>query len=465
MEGTAGLLDNTARLFWLQLAASSIALHPWLGGGSRSFSWENLQFWDGDWSKFSDAEPEFVHNEWLQIASDYGIVGLLLLVTFLGAVLVTAVLGRWNGAESKAGTPVMLAGVAALAGLLVHACFHFVFHIPPLALLLGLVLAMVLETRRQGSGGATGKTAAVAVLLPAGCALVLGGAGVMAFQAFRELAPLRYRFGQGLPPAVEAVDRIERASHVWPGHSLPLQRGHLLKELAVAAPGAQRGMLLESAAVSMREASRLHPFDPDASVNLANVLSTLERDEEAEREFERAIRLQGGAERSFQASFWASRHFWSKSERLRAAGKADEALGYLFKARDLFDREASDTLWEYGSEARAYRMALSQHLGTWLEGLRRHEEAAAEYDRAVQRPWGQGMHFLAARNLTAWGESLWQKRRPEEALAKFIAARERTNQAAGMPPPGHTVTEIVELAHLLDAKIAFLKGAGIVPEE
>jgi tetratricopeptide (TPR) repeat protein len=286
----------------------------------------------------------------------------------------------------------------------------------------------------------------------------------MAFQAFRELSPLRYRFGQGIPSAAEAVDRIHRASQSWPGHSLPMQRANLLKGIAAAAPGGQRAILLESSIHSYQEALHRHPFDPDASVNLANVLSTLERDEDAEREFERAIQLQGGAERSFQARYWASYHFWRKAERQRAAGDAEGALASLFKARELFDRDASPTLWEYGSEARVYRLALSRHLGGWLEGLGRHEEAAEEYDRGVQFPGGLGIHFLAARNLTAWGESLWQKRRPGEALGKFTEARERTNQAAGMPPAGHTVTEIVELAHLLDAKIAFLKDAGILPE-
>lgn len=465
ITGTGDLLDNSARLFWLQLAASSIALHPWQGGGSRSFSWENLRFWDGDWSKFSDAEPEFAHNEWMQIANDYGIIGLLLVVLFFGTVVVAGIVGRWNDRESKANTATLLAGVAALAGLLVHASFHFVFHIPPLALLLGLTLATILETTRQDGPAAATRRGGFAALLPAGCALFLGGIGVMAIRTFDEMAPLRYRFGQGTPTPADVIDRAGRAARIWPGHELPLLRGKLLQASAAAASGVDRQLLLESSESAFRESRRRHPFDPDSAVGLANVLGALEQDQEAEREFERAIHLQGGAERSFQARFWASYHFWRKAERQRAAGDTDGALATLFQARDLFDQDASPTLWEYGSEARVYRLALSRHLGTWLEGLRRHQEAAEEYDRAVQFPGGQGIHFLAARNLTAWGEALWQKRQPSEALGKFTEARSRVNQAAGIPPTGHTVTEIVDLAHLLDAKIAFLKGAGIELED
>ncbi len=41
-----GLLDNDIRLYLVSIALSCIAIHPFFGGGSRSFSWECFQFWD-----------------------------------------------------------------------------------------------------------------------------------------------------------------------------------------------------------------------------------------------------------------------------------------------------------------------------------------------------------------------------------------------------------------------------------
>ncbi len=235
--------------------------------------------------------------------------------------------------------------------------------------------------------------------------------------------------------------------------------------------GAERRMLLEGAERSFREAVAGHPFDPEPSVNLANVFSALEQDAEAEHEFERAIRLQGGQEMGFRAGISASYHYFRKAERHRQAGRLDQALAALLTARDRFDEASSPTAWEFGPEGQEYRILLSQQLGSWLEGLGRHSDAAEEYDRLIEIPGSDSMHFLAARNLTAWGDAVWlersprgEKRNPEGALAKFRQARLRVVQAKGMAPRGFSVTDLVELGQRLDSKIALLEGAGIRAE-
>ena len=69
-----GLLDNTIRLYLIGIAVSCFGLHPLLGGGSRSYSWECFRFWDTNAMGAGGRKPEHVHNELLQTATDYGAI-------------------------------------------------------------------------------------------------------------------------------------------------------------------------------------------------------------------------------------------------------------------------------------------------------------------------------------------------------------------------------------------------------
>jgi hypothetical protein len=76
----AGMFDNTCRLYFLGMAISCVSLHPFIGGGSQSFSWECFRFANnklhGD---LLTHRPDKVHNEFVQALTDYGIIGAGLL--------------------------------------------------------------------------------------------------------------------------------------------------------------------------------------------------------------------------------------------------------------------------------------------------------------------------------------------------------------------------------------------------
>lgn len=459
------VFDDSARLFWWQLAASGIATHPWTGGGSRSFSWENFRFWEADRSISQDIQPEFVHNEFLQLTNDYGIIGLLLVVTVFGAMIVLGITGRWSGAAAAERTPLLLGGIAALAGLLVHGLFHFVFHLPPAALVLGLALAAVLAPAMVRPSARPPSATGAGPWVAAGCAMFLGWLAVMTLPVFRQLAPVAYRFGQPLPDEAGTLARVSAAAASWPGHEMHLLRANLCQQMAGELPVAERPALLEAAADSFGTVLDRHPFLAQASVNRANVLSALGRDDEAEEEYARAIRLQGGLTRGFKAHYAASRHHARRAEQLRAEGDAAGELEALLQARDRFDEGTTAAAPEFGHEGRTYRGNLSQRLGPRLEDLGRHQEAATEYDRMARIPHTHAIHFLAARNLTSWGDDLWQKRQPEAAMAKFLQARERLKKCGGVVPHGLVPADFGGLSGQIERKIEFLSGAGIVPEE
>lgn len=91
----------------------------------------------------------------------------------------------------------------------------------------------------------------------------------------------------------------------------------------------------------------------------------------------------------------------------------------------------------------------------------RHDEAAAEYHRAARIPGSDGIPFLMARDLMAWGQVVWLERKPEEATEKFELAWNRANQPRHSGPPGQSELEIMALPGRIEGKLKFLRGAGI----
>jgi O-antigen ligase len=71
----------------------------------------------------------FVHNEYLQILAELGVIGGILLVAFLALVI------RRLWRDRVAAGVLGVGGLAALAALLLHAGFDFVWHIPAVPLL------------------------------------------------------------------------------------------------------------------------------------------------------------------------------------------------------------------------------------------------------------------------------------------------------------------------------------------
>ena len=136
---------------------SCIAMHPWTGGGSRSFSWECFQFWDPKTQGFGGAKPEMVHNELAQTATDYGLVGLVLLVALLVTLLLGCllrVLFENSSTKNDHSDAWRIGGFAALIGMLVQGCFSFVFHTLPGIVLLGICFGFISRSAPSRSGRA-----------------------------------------------------------------------------------------------------------------------------------------------------------------------------------------------------------------------------------------------------------------------------------------------------------------------
>jgi O-antigen ligase len=374
--------DDRFRLAFIRSAINISTEQSMAGSGSRSFGWRKNAAWDpkrdGNNDRFND---DFVHNELLQVAVDYGWIGALLVIAAAGGVGLSGVAGL-VGRESTdlrergALDAVCCGGLAAMVGTLAHSNFSFVTHTLPGALYLGMAFGLALPRRggllEQTPGRRWPVMLASFVVVPG--ALVLGWVGWVGTQTYRTLWPALFgREMLAVEDPVQAIDIMERAMKPWPSAELTGEAGHLSRRIAE-----RQGIALSEqeiwrtrAADFYRQAEELNPFDPEWAVNHANLLSLLGRYDEAELAFERAVILVGGMERNFWARYYFAAHLYRRwYQEWTRERRAGEALGQFIRARELL-RESSEqgNFGHIGKEAKDLVEGLEKTI-RFLEGAR-----------------------------------------------------------------------------------------------
>lgn len=121
-------LSSWGRSEAARAALDLVAEHPLIGAGvgQARFVWD-LPDGNGEIALYA-------HNEYLQLLVDLGAIGVVLLLVLLAATVVTVKRG-WSSPHAAAAT----AGLVALA---VHSGFDFLWHIPVLPLLAGLLIGL-----------------------------------------------------------------------------------------------------------------------------------------------------------------------------------------------------------------------------------------------------------------------------------------------------------------------------------
>lgn len=464
-SGIDGIFDNNCRLYFLGVARSCIGLHPLAGGGSRSFSWESFRFADkslqGD---IATHIPEQVHNEWLQAATDYGIIGTGLLTGLLGTLAIVAViriLFPEPSREPTSGEAWWLGGLSALAGMFVQSCFSFVFHLLPGILLLGICLGQLSRASAAPDDTSTRVFSRILLSLAAlACAMLLLPMGWKGTQVTKILWP-GYLSKVAATSDAARVEALTGAIRRWPRPSLYQDRAFVFQEAAAAGTGPKTREAAEQAIRDYETAELLHPYDPNPVVNRANLLSQLQRDSEAEDAFNRTIQLQGGMEPGFRGRFFLANHFLRKAVRQFATQDPSAALASVEIAAQQIE-EAVDQMHWVIADMRDARVSIHESLGTAREANGDYQGAMEAYDFAATLINGTRAHYRAGVLHGKMAASDWNARRPAEALGRFIEAKGRIGRTHELPH-GVTPNQRVEYLAYLDRTIAFLKGAKIEP--
>jgi tetratricopeptide (TPR) repeat protein len=463
--GVEELLDNNCRLYFLGIALSCLALHPMTGGGSRSFGWECFRFVDGKaQGDIIAAKPELVHNELVQSATDYGLVGAGLIVGLLGALALAAVL-RVLFEESPKSPDSRdawrLGALAALAGMLVQSCFSFVFHLMPGIILLGICLGQMSRSAERASEPRTIGTRILLTLAAVFCAILLFPAGWKGIQVTRILWPTHFS-KQPATSAEARIDALSDALRIWPQAAFYQERANVFQILADSSDNPGFREPAERAIDDYLEASRLHPFNPEPAVNRANLLSRMQRDAEAEEWYGKAIQLQGGMEPGFRSHFSLAKHFLLKGLSKYDPEKPEATHAALELAAEQMEKAVKKMHWVI-QDMREPRVSIHENLGTAREAVGDREGALEAYNFAATLQGGMRAHYRAGVLIGKMAVEAWTNRRPAEAMKYFMEARKRLNQAGGNLPQGVTPSQRAEYIAYLDYQIAFLKGAKIEP--
>lgn len=464
--GIEQLLDNDCRLYFLGLAFSCIKLHPFVGGGSRSFSWECYRFWEHDVQGAGGVRPEMVHNELVQSAADYGLVGAGLLAGLFGAlvlIVVLRILFERIPDEPDERDAWRLGALAGLVGMFVQSCFSFVFHLMPGILLLGICMGRLSRPTQRSTAWKIVWTRILLSITALACAVLMISAGWIGSQVARILWA-EYFSGQGTFSRESRLDAYSEAIELWPRFEFYQARGELILKGTGSNGLAGSREVVERARSDYQEACRLHPCDPGLAVNLANQFSYLGRDSEAEAYYARVIELQGGMEAGFRGRFSFAMHLFHQGLKQFRAGSSEVALAVLERAVVQMEEAVKQTPpYGFSFEERASRIFLYERLGAVRAAMGDRDGALKAYDLACLIPTGSGVHYQAAVLIGKTAVDEWSKRRPSEALGHFMEARKRLGQAGSALPQGVTASQRAEYLVYLDRMIAFLKGAKIEP--
>lgn len=464
-EGTdqvAKMLDNNVRLYLAGIAVSCIGLHPWAGGGSRSYSWECYRFWDPATQGWGGTRPDLVHNELLQAATDYGILGAGALIVLLGFIMIGAILtaGTSKPAEDRHASAWVIGGLAGFAGMFVQSNFSFVFHLVPQTILMGICLGCAAHTACEEPARSACKVVSKGLLTITAlfCVAALFPFGIKGTKLTLALWPTMFS-KQPLTSPDARINALTTAIDIWPQSGFYRDRAMVYQELAkeygdkwIDTPA------IEKALADYQAARELHPYDPILAINHANLLSAMGRDAAAEEVYPIAVRLQGGMEFGFFGNFHFANHLHRKGLRQYLAGQYTEALETLDSAATQIE-QSFGLLPTQGYEM---RVAVHESLGTAREALKDYQGALEIYDKTSTMVYGDTAHYRAGVLLGRMAVEAWSNRKSSDALALFLEAKKRATTSSNIPKDV-TPEQRAEYLAYLDRTIKFLEGAKVVP--
>ena len=338
-ERLALIYDPTnMRLQMWAAALQQFRLNPFTGTGSGTYLYFARQFR----APSVQADPIFVHNDYLHLLAEYGIIGASLGFVFLMLHLFAGCSGLkkivniklkpdWRTSSNE--LALVLGALSGFAALLFHSLVDFNFHLPGNALLGAFLLGILAspsadirgasDTPRPGSGWLPWMAPAVsAVLLGLAIPLMPGEyLGELARRAVRD-----GRYDEGSALAGQALTWERKNPNLY----FHLAEARHYKTLEVEDP-VGRAALHEQAAEAYEEALRLFPRDTRLLLKLGQTLDLAGRFDEAETIYQRAI---AGDPNFGNVYAYYGLHF----KLLRRFKLAEETLR---KARDLGETEIS----------------------------------------------------------------------------------------------------------------------------
>ncbi|MGC6427513.1 MAG: O-antigen ligase family protein [Akkermansiaceae bacterium] len=431
-------MEDGGRLVFQQWAFDFFLDEPLIGNGPRSFEYLSLARWDQDDLGYWFPDPDFAHNEFLQILCDYGVIGfsLLMIVLFVAGVRGLARLLSTDERKGLTGRELLPGVIAALIALLAQSLFSFLAHAPTFIGAMAIFMALMYGSCRSRARFPILSKAAVSAMGLG--AVTLGLMLVSAFHAQKK-GQVMLAGAASLDQKITALEAIQNAALISHDSLLAERVGlaahNLNREAEQNAKKEEAEQLRQEAFEAFELARKLNPHSLVALCAQARILDE-----------------SGEYERAFEFHREAAEAAWSREFFLRPnfeAAKNRAALGLR--------------QFKQGNQKKA-----EEHFRAALDFLLRRVELMNGYDRDKD---AQGMRkrltgwvaFYEAQRLYREGDRRWKERDAGSGLALMLEARER-----------YRISQKVVSRHeplwkpqwkQLNENIKILEGAGITPSE
>ena len=364
VKSFAMIFDSGVRTPLWAMAGDQWVDYPWIGAGSRSFSYLCNTYWHG--LNSGELNPEFVHNEYLQLLTDYGLIGFLLITTLLFSHLVLGLRqvsrlsekvgenGLRRGSNAMA---LAIAGSCGMVAMAVHICFDFPTRLMPNLLLMICCAVWILPLPSLRSTNSVKDLASelrrismcrlIALML---LALGVGAIGLGGQQLWAGLPLIKNKIakedGAWKP---ELVDRdmwipvlkesLTRAPH-WTRYQR-LGTLYYIEARESESPEQKEHFLGLSKKCYLASIER-HPHNLISKINLADIYKEQKQWHKADRFYAEASKTAAGREQRFRSHMrWGDMHLrWAlnlidKDQLNEVEAHMLEAKNYIIKATNL----------------------------------------------------------------------------------------------------------------------------------
>ncbi len=329
---------DSGRLEFASIAVDLIQEKPLWGGGSRSYFFDSFKKWNPKELWTGSGDIQYVHNEYLQAAVDYGLVGIVLLllifaiVMFRGVALLTVGEGK-----SRGDAGIALGAMAALCAMGVQAFFSFVYHVLPDVILMACCVGWLVRqpwvlNQTEKTVDQQGKFSWSFGVL--GLMMAVTAAVVSARDAAGWLALYPgLDFKRATPE--EKMARYERAVNVRPDFRVISAMTKVMLELngnEEEALDAKRARL--DAAIAWQEKALQRCPDSYLDIlNLALMYDSAGRYAEAEPLFEKVVEILEPREMHYGARYFFARHLAARALAVWKQREPEKALVLFMRAK------------------------------------------------------------------------------------------------------------------------------------
>lgn len=294
-------LTNDVRLHIWKAALGQHAMNPAFGMGPRMFYDYGNTLRPAE-MPVHQQEPQFAHNEYLQLLADYGWVGLGLaaLMVVLHVAHGLRFLG-WYVAHKYPHSGTLMSdtagftvgAMAALAATLTHAVFEFHLHVPATAVLTALVLGLLANpgfdlSQQPPLSLPSIRLVSKGLLVVCSLAMISTAVWFGPAEWLGDKSQLAAR-RQDMQERMECLDTAAKRDPRNP-HLLYLRAMAHLDQWKPSLPKSVQDRILERAALDLKAASHLNPQHYLYTTLLTDVSDRLGREEEALKAAQQAVR-------------------------------------------------------------------------------------------------------------------------------------------------------------------------------